>query len=97
MNARKTSALHPCFRLALLTTTTLVGLAAVPTHGADATLARQRAPVALSGAEIWALRPTEVSLAVVPAPRAARDRPATHIPEERRRVRMVYPALVEAR
>ncbi|GEP07465.1 hypothetical protein [Methylobacterium oxalidis] len=97
MTSHKPSPLHPCLRLALLATTTLVGLAAAPTQGADGTLGRERPPVSLSGAEVWSLRPTQVSLAVVRPDASTRDRPATGIPEARRNVRMVYPALVEAR
>ncbi|MEA1835111.1 hypothetical protein U8607_23765 [Methylobacterium durans] len=97
MKPRPRSTLHPCLRLAFLSATTFAGLAAVPTHGADATLGRDRAPVAITSAEVWSLRPTQVSLAVQPALRPVRGGQAATIPEARRSVRMVYPALVEAR
>ena len=86
--------LNPCLRLTILAGTSLAGLATVPTHGADATLARDRQPVAMAGAERWRLRPTQTGI-VLPA--TLRARPAIPIPEERRQVRLVYPALTEAR
>ena len=86
--------LGPCLRLGILATAALAGLAIVPTHAADATLARDRQPVTMSGSDRWRLRPAETSL-VLPA--AARARPAMPIPEERRRVRQVYPAFTEMR
>ncbi|AWN39117.1 hypothetical protein DK427_19220 [Methylobacterium radiodurans] len=65
-----------------------------PTHAADGTLGQTRPRVEI-GAEIWRLRPSQTS-AALPAG-AARKGAATEIPEARRNVRMVYPALVEAR
>ncbi|MDP4004342.1 hypothetical protein [Methylobacterium sp. NEAU K] len=76
---------------------TLAGLATVPTEGADGHLERPKPRIQMAGAEHWRLRPTE---AVVPVPRTTgslRKRSETAIPEDRRRVRLVYPALVEAR
>lgn len=69
-----------------------------PTHAADGTLGQARPRLEI-GAEVWRLRPSQVSgslLAGLPAA-ATRKRPATEIPDTRRNVRMVYPALVEAR
>lgn len=88
--------LTPCLRLVILAGTSLAGLATVPTHGADATLARDRRPVAMAGAERWRLRPTQSTL-VLPAALRPRARPAIPIPDERRQVRLVYPALTETR
>ncbi len=70
----------------------LAALAAGPptlsAHAADGPLERARLRVEV-GAEVWRLRPT--------LPPAARKGQATEIPEARRSVRMVYPALVETR
>ncbi|GJD44398.1 hypothetical protein AFCDBAGC_2265 [Methylobacterium cerastii] len=88
--------LGPCLRLGILATAALAGLAVVPTHGADATLARDRQPVTMSGSDRWRLRPAETNI-VLPAAAQARVRPAMPIPEERRRVRQVYPAYTEIR
>ncbi|WP_336486877.1 hypothetical protein [Methylobacterium nigriterrae] len=89
--------MKPSPRLSILTIAALAGLAAPPSRAADGTLPRERPPVALTGAERWALRPAQVG----PAAPAARPAPAGHearaIPEERRNVRMVYPAFVESR
>lgn len=82
-------------RLAILAATTFAGLATVPTRGDDVHLERPKPPVPMTGAERWRLRPTQVAV-IVPAA-APRKRAATVIPEERRNVRLVYPALVEAR
>ncbi|GJE61981.1 hypothetical protein [Methylobacterium trifolii] len=87
----------PCLRLAILTTTALAGLATIPTHGADATLARDREPVALGGAERWRLRPADANVVAPTTTSSIRRNVAAAIPEERRRVRLVYPALTEAR
>ncbi|WP_375463781.1 hypothetical protein [uncultured Methylobacterium sp.] len=87
---------NPGLRLVILAGTTVAGLATVPTHGADATLARDRPTVALAGADRWRLRPSQAGI-VLPVPSHARFRPAMPIPEERRQVRHVYPALTEAR
>ena len=89
--------MKPCFRLAILTTTALAGLATIPTHGADATLARDRAPVTLGGAERWRLRPSQTPVLAPATTGSLRGRPANAIPEERRNVRQVYPALTEIR
>jgi hypothetical protein len=83
------------YRLALLFFVTLAGLATVPTEGADRHLERPKPPVPMAGAERWRLRPTEVAAPV--ATGSLLKRAATAIPEERRNVRLVYPALVEAR
>lgn len=48
------------------------------------------------GAEAWRLRPTVSGLPATAAP-VPRGRPVTEIPEARRNVRVVYPALTEAR
>ncbi|KAB1070592.1 hypothetical protein F6X51_22085 [Methylobacterium planeticum] len=72
----------------------LISLAGAPTQGADATLAPARRPVALSGAERWSLRPTEAGPAAPGHPASA---PAGAVPEARRHVRMVYPALIATR
>lgn len=88
--------LDPCLRSVILATAALAGLATVPTQGADATLSRDRPPVTLSGTERWRLRPTQTSI-VLPAASRPRLRAAMPIPEERRRVRQVYPAFTEMR
>jgi hypothetical protein len=88
--------MRPCLRYALLTVTTLLGLATVPTRGADAELERPKPLVEMTTAEWWRLRPAH-AVAVVPPAMAPRTRVAAPIPEERRNVRVVYPGLVEAR
>ena len=88
--------LDPCLRLAILAAAALAGLATVPTQGTDATLARDRQSVTMSGADRWRLRPAQTNI-VVPAAAQAGVRPAVPIPEERRRVRLVYPAYTEMR
>ena len=50
----------------------------------------------MSGADRWRLRPAQTNI-VLPAAAQARVRPAMPIPEERRRVRQVYPAYTEMR
>jgi hypothetical protein len=65
-----------------------------PTHAADGTLGPARPRLEI-GAEIWRLRPSQASAPLPSA--AARKGQATEIPQARRSVRMVYPALVEAR
>ena len=88
--------MKPCLRFAILATTTLAGLATVPTEGADGHLERPKPLVQMAGAERWRLRPTQA--AVVPATAGGvRARATSPIPDERRHVREVYPALVEAR
>ncbi|KNY22920.1 hypothetical protein AKJ13_09860 [Methylobacterium sp. ARG-1] len=74
---------------------TLAGLATVPTEGADRHLERPKPPVPMASAERWRLRPTEVAVPVTTG--SLRRRTATAIPEDRRNVRLVYPALVEPR
>ncbi|MCJ2123782.1 hypothetical protein [Methylobacterium sp. J-077] len=82
-------------RYGLLALFSLAGLATVPTEGADRHLERPKPPVPMAGAERWRLRPTEVAVPVTTG--SLRQRAATAIPEDRRSVRLVYPALVEAR
>jgi hypothetical protein len=74
---------------------TLAGLATVPTEGADRHLERPKPRVAVQGAERWRLRPTEPAASVTTG--SIRQRAETAIPEVRRRVRFVYPALIESR
>lgn len=94
---RSRSRLDPWLRLAILSTTTLAGLATVPTRGEDARLERPRPLVQMTGAERWRLRPAQ-GLAVAPSTTGSvRTRAASAIPDERRNVRQVYPSLVEAR
>lgn len=88
--------MNPSLRFAILATVTLAGLATVPTEGADGLLERPRPLVQLTGAERWRLRPTQ-SASVPAATGSVRARAASAIPDERRHVRQVYPALVEAR
>lgn len=88
--------MNPRLRLAILATTTLAGLATVPTEGADGHLERPKPLVQMTGAERWRLRPAQ-PMAVPATTGGARARAAAAIPEERRHVRQVYPALVEAR
>jgi hypothetical protein len=86
---------QPVIRFAMLAAMTLAGLATVPTEGADVHLERPRPRVALPAAERWRLRPTEP---VMPNTTGSiRRRPETAVPEGRRNVRLVYPALIEAR
>jgi hypothetical protein len=82
-------------RLALLATMTFAGLATVPTEGADAHLERPKPRVQMPAADRWRLRPTEPILPSTTG--SIRKRPESAIPEERRNVRLVYPALLEAR
>ena len=82
-------------RFCLFAAATVAGFATVPTEGADRHLERPKPRIQMAGAERWALRPTEVA---VPATTGGlRVRSGGAIPEERRNVRFVYPALVEAR
>jgi hypothetical protein len=83
------------YRYGLLALITLAGLATVPTEGADRHLERSKPPVPMASAERWRLRPTEVAVPVTTG--SLRRRAATAIPEDRRNVRFVYPALVAAR
>ncbi|WP_430912640.1 hypothetical protein [Methylobacterium sp. sgz302541] len=81
-------------RFAILVTTSLGGFTVMPTQGADGTLAPDRPKVPVAGGELWRLRPAMPVPTVAPEPKA---RIATPLPEARRNVRLVYPALVEAR
>ncbi|MDV3143416.1 MAG: hypothetical protein Q8761_03265 [Sweet potato little leaf phytoplasma] len=89
----KSRLLRECARLVLLAALA-AGPTTFPTHAADGTLGRARPRVEI-GAEIWRLRPSQASAALPAA--AIPGRPVTEIPEARRNVRLVYPALVEAR
>lgn len=82
-------------RYALLAAMTLGGLATAPTEGADRHLERPKPRVAIQAAERWRLRPTEPVVAATTG--SIRTRAETAIPEDRRNVRLVYPALIEAR
>jgi hypothetical protein len=82
-------------RLAMLATMTFAGLAIVPTEGADVHLERPKPRVQMPAADRWRLRPTEPALASTTG--SIRKRAETAIPAERRNVRLVYPALLEAR
>lgn len=88
--------MNPRLRFAILAITTLAGLATVPTEGADGHLERPKPLVQMTGAERWRLRPTQAAVATA-ATGGVRARLAAPIPDERRHVRQVYPALVEAR
>ena len=74
------------------------GATTFPIHAADGTLGQARQRVEI-GAEIWRLRPSQSSAPVLGGlPNAVtRTGAAAEIPQARRTVRMVYPALVEAR
>ncbi|MGH1571602.1 hypothetical protein ACRAWG_14110 [Methylobacterium sp. P31] len=82
-------------RFATLAAMTLAGLATVPTEGADRHLERPKPHIPMPSAERWRLRPTEPAL--VSTTGSIRKRPEAAIPENRRNVRLVYPALIEAR
>ncbi|WP_331312769.1 hypothetical protein [Methylobacterium mesophilicum] len=82
-------------RYALLAAMTLGGLATAPTEGADRHLERPKPRVAMQAAERWRLRPTEPVVATTTG--SIRARTETSIPADRRNVRLVYPALIEAR
>lgn len=92
----KSRLLRECARLVLL-----AALAAGPTtfatHAADGTLSPARSRVEI-GAEVWRLRPSQTSAPLPAGMRAAATRKGqgAEIPEARRNVRLVYPALVEA-
>ena len=83
------------YRFGLLAIVTLAGLATMPTQGADGHLERPKPRIQMTGAERWRLRPTEVVVPITTGSLTRRSE--TAIPEERRSVRLVYPALVEAR
>jgi hypothetical protein len=74
---------------------TLGGFATVPTEGADRHLERLKPRVAMQAAEHWRLRPSEPATATTTG--SLRQRPEIGIPRDRRSVRLVYPALIEAR
>ena len=82
-------------RLALLSLVGLMGLATVPSKGADAPPERQKPRVPMPAADRWRLRPTEPAMPSTTG--SIRGRTETPIPEGRRSVRLVYPALIEAR
>ena len=83
-------------RFAVLATLGLAGLATVPTQGADSYPRERSKPrIQVPASERWRLRPAEP---VVPSTTGSIAlRPETPIPENRRAVRLVYPALIEAR
>lgn len=85
------------FRTALLIAASLGGFAVAPSEGADSTLPPARSAGPLGPADHWRLRPAEHAPAPLPELRGPRGRMATDIPEARRQVRLVYPALIEAR
>ena len=95
MSFRSASPRRRLGRLALLSLMTLAGLATVPSKGADAHLERPNPRVPMPVADRWRLRPTES--AVPSTTGSIRGRIETPIPLSRRRVRLVYPALIEAR
>jgi hypothetical protein len=86
---------RPWIRFVALAAMSLAGLAIVPTEGADRHLERPKPPVEMPGAQRWRLRPTE------PAVPSTTGSIHKHLAgpelEERRNVRLVYPALIEAR
>lgn len=80
----------------LILTLLLAGLASARSAEPEPGAARPRVEF---GAEIWRLRPA-VSAVQAAASTSARDpraKPVTEIPAARRNVRVVYPALTEAR
>lgn len=81
-------------RFALLALMTLAGLATAPSNGADAHLERPKPRVPMPAAERWRLRPSDPATPGTTG--SIRGRPQSPIPESRR-VRVVYPALIEAR
>ena len=84
-----------CHRIATLALAAACGLAAAPTRGADATLERDGAAVALTGAERWPLRSTRTPPLPAP-PRPERSIAMSDLPNERRTVRIVYEGYREA-
>lgn len=84
--------MNASLRLAILVTTSLGGFTVAPTQGADGTLAPGRPPVPVDAADHWRLRPTVLAPGPERSPRAVLP-----VPEARRSVRLVYPALVDAR
>lgn len=74
---------------------TLAGLATVPSQSADRRLERPKPRIEMPAADRWRLRPTEPAMpSTTGSIRSRTDHP---VPEEKRRVRLVYPALIEAR
>jgi hypothetical protein len=86
---------HGLARLALFSLVSLAGLATVPSKGADAHLERPKPRVAIPTADRWRLRSAQAAMPSTTG--SIRGRTETPIPESRRRVRLVYPALIEAR
>jgi hypothetical protein len=82
-------------RLAMLAALTLIGLATVPTRGADSHLERPKPRISVPAADRWRLRPAEPIMPSTTGSIARRGE--TPMPEERRKVRLVYPALIEPR
>jgi len=95
MSFRPASPRRSLARIVLLSLVTLTGLATVPSKGADAHLERPKPRVPMPAADRWRLRP---AVSAMPSTTGSiRSRNETPIPESRRRVRLVYPALIEAR
>ncbi|WP_267426652.1 hypothetical protein [Methylobacterium sp. GC_Met_2] len=95
MSSRPASPRRRLARFALLSLMIMVGLATVPSKGADAHLERPKPHVSMPTADRWRLRPVEPATPSTTG--SIRGRIETPIPESRRRVRLVYPALIEAR
>lgn len=82
----------------ILAATNLAGLVTVPTEGADRLPEHPEPAVAMPAAQRWRLRPTEPSELSVPTTTGSlRGRSDLPLPGEHRAVRLVYPALIEAR
>lgn len=79
----------------MLTLAAFAGLAAVPSQGADAHLERPKPRVQMPASELWRLRPAEPAMPSTTG--SIRSRAEAPIPESRRHIRLVYPALIEAR
>ncbi|MCJ2071542.1 hypothetical protein MKK75_22535 [Methylobacterium sp. J-030] len=95
MSCRPASPRRCLARWAMLSLMTLAGLATVPSEGADAQLERPKSRMQMPAAERWSLRPAEP---LTPSTTGSiRGRVEAAIPESRRHVRFVYPALIEAR
>ena len=79
----------------MLSLMTLAGLTTVPSQSADGHLERPKPRIQMPAAESWRLRPTEPAMpSTTGSIRSRTDHP---IPEDKRRVRLVYPALIEPR
>lgn len=89
------SSFAPCLRLVILATTAFGTLGAIPAFGSDSASRSDAPRITLTGADRWRLRPADV--AGTTSPPAARERPASEIPPERRAVRVVYPGLLGER